>query len=542
MLLPALALLLTGNVSSAFVPPPTAGGSGSSALLIPSVALLLTLVVLARRAPEGPADVLVVAVQPERDTGWMTRPLWLFLALLLGAGLRLHRLGEGLWFDEIQTLVEYVRLPLGSIVTTYDSQNQHLFYTLLAKFSTLALGEGAFSLRLPAALLGVASLWAMYRFAREIVPAGEAFLATLILTVSYHHVWFSQNARGYTGLLLGTLVGTWALWRLLSEPRAGGAWIALYAISMALAAYTHVTAALVSAAHLVIVATLAVIHRKTGGWRRPAFALALSAGIGLVLYSPVLGQFIGTLLAPSPDAASTEWQHPLWLLAETASGLARGLPGGWIGLVLGAGVAGTGVVSFARRSPPLLALMVLPGVLTAAIMVGLGHNLWPRFFFFSAGFGVLIAVRGVYALAELVFHRHGPTTATIVLALVAAASALSVPGAWGPKQDYGGAASYIGKHRGPGDAIYTADLTFYPFNRYLGENWPELAGAEALVTAERQHPRTWVLYTFPIRLAAVMPEVWERLQASYDTAAVFPGTVGGGDIVVMVHSSAKEPN
>jgi hypothetical protein len=359
-----------------------------------------------------------------------------------------------------------------------------------------------------------------------------------MLTVSYHHVWFSQNARGYTGLLLGTLLGTWALMRLLSDPRAGGGWLALYAVSMALAAYTHVTAAMVSAAHLAVVATLAWRHRGGGAWRRPALALALSASIGLVLYAPVLGQFIGTLLAPSPHAASTEWQNPIWLLAETAAGLARGLPGGWIGLGLGAGVACAGVISFVRRSPALLALMVLPGLLTAALMIALGHNLWPRFFFFSAGFGVIIAVRGVYTLAGLVAGSRGPRVAGAVLAVAAAGSAVTVPGAWGPKQDFAGAAAYVREHRQPGDLVFTVDLTAFPVQRYLGEPWPELQGVDALDAAG--HDGTWVLYTFPIRLAAVRPDVWERLQSSYDTAAVFPGTVGGGEIVVMVHRAEPD--
>jgi len=483
------------------------------------------------------AGSLVESMVAERDEQGKGDRWPVLLVLLVAAGLRLYRLGDGLWFDEIQTLVDYVRLPFSQLLTTYDSQNQHLFYSLLAKLSTLVLGEGAFSLRLPAALLGVASLWALYRFARTVGPRREALLAMAILAVSYHHVWFSQNARGYTGLLLGTLLGSWALMRLLSDDAAGGRWIALYAISMALAAYTHVTAVLISVAHAAIIAALAVPAGRTRAWHRPVVALALSAVLGLALYAPVLPQFIGTLLAQSPHAAATDWQNPLWLIAETAAGLARGLPGGWVGLVTGAGVGIAGVVSFTRRSPALMAMMVLPAVLTAGVMIGLGHNLWPRFFFFSAGFAVLIVARGTFALAGLALGTRGQTAATAVLLLLATGSALTVPRAWGPKQDYAGAAGYIDRHRKPDDAIFTVDLTTFPFDRYLGKDWPEAGSAETLAVAERDHQRTWVLYTFPIRLASVQPEVWERLQAAYDTAAVFPGTVGGGEIVVMVHRS-----
>ena len=55
--------------------------------------------------------------------------------LVLGAALRIPSLGRGLWFDEIQTYVDYVRLPLVHIVSTFDSQNQHLLYSILARIS-----------------------------------------------------------------------------------------------------------------------------------------------------------------------------------------------------------------------------------------------------------------------------------------------------------------------------------------------------------------------------------------------------------------------
>ncbi|MDH5255999.1 MAG: hypothetical protein OEW72_08810, partial [Gammaproteobacteria bacterium] len=250
----------------------------------------------------------------------------------------------------------------------------------------------------------------------------------------------------------------------------------------------------------------------------------------------------GTLLVPSPHAAESEWKNPLWLVAETAAGLARGLPGGWAGLGLGLAVASAGMLSFARQSPTLLALMVFPALLTAAVVVGLGHNLWPRFFFFSAGVAVLIAVRGTFTLAARLLPRRGPTVATGLLVLGAMVSATTLPRAWGPKQDYVGAARYIADHARPDDTVFTVDLTDYPLNQYLGHSWPRLEELPALEAAERGQGRTWVVYTFPIRLAAVEPEIWARLESTYDTAAVFRGTVGGGDLVVMVHDPPREPS
>jgi len=497
------------------------------------VALAGFLALAARRQISDTGELLLT----EPDELPLARASWVLGGLLVvGLALRLHRVGDGLWFDEIQTLVDYVRLPLGRIVTTFDSQNQHLLYSISAKISVALLGESAAALRLPAVLFGVASLWATYRFAREVSGTLQALFATALLTFSYHHIWFSQDARGYTGLLLWTLVGTTAFLRLLRDPEAGWGWIGIYGLAMALGVYTHVTAAFTSVAHLVVLGALWWTARGDAprAWVRPALGIVMSTLCGIVLYAPVLPQFVSTLLAPSPHAAETAWQNPLWLIGETLQGLARGLPGGWGGLGLGMLVAGTGLWHLRRKGWPLVTLMVLPAMLTGAAMVALGHNLWPRFFFFSAGFAVVIAVQGTFTLAQLVAPRLGEQAAAVALIALAAGSALTIPRAWGPKQDYLEAAAYVAAHRGPSDAVVTVDLTVFPYEKYASCPCTSVKTLGELETIEGAHSRTWVLYTFPIRLAAVQPEIWRRLQSAYDTAVIYPGTVGGGAIVVMV--------
>jgi 4-amino-4-deoxy-L-arabinose transferase-like glycosyltransferase len=489
---------------------------------------------LTRRLDLKATGGLLTPRPEEAAPAWATGAM---LALLvLGAGLRLHRLGEGLWFDEIQTLVDYVRLPLGRIVTTFDSQNQHLLYSISARLAVVALGESATALRLPAVIFGTVSLWAIYRFGRELSGGRTGLLAAALLTLSYHHVWFSQNARGYTGLLLWTLLGSLAFLRLLRDPNAGWGWILAYGVTMALGAYTHITSAFTSAAHALLLVGLAwsARHRAPKGWIRPALGLAASGLIGLVLYAPVLPQFVATLLKPGPHAAATAWQNPLWLAAETLRGLAAGLPGGWFGLAAGVVVVGAGLWSFWREERSVVALLVLPALFTGAAMAAISHNLWPRFFFFSAGFAALIAVQGGFALSRLVLRERGEWAATAAVLLVAVGSGLTVPRAWGPKQDYQRAAAFVASHRAPGDAVVTVDLTIFPYERYAECPCAAVQGLDSLEAVEQTHPRTWVLTTFPIRLASVEPAIWDRLQTQYDTAAIYPGTVGGGAIVVMV--------
>jgi len=133
-----------------------------------------------------------------------------------------------------------------------------------------------------------------------------------------------------------------------------------------------------------------------------------------------------------------------------------------------------------------------------------------------------------------VLRERGELAATIAVLLVALGSGLTARRAWGPKQDYQQAADFVAAHQAPGDAVVTVDLTIFPYERYVQCPCTAVQGLEALEVVEQAHPRTWVLTTFPVRLASVEPAIWERLQTQYDTAAVYPGTVGGGAIVVMV--------
>src|SRR5262249_45512128 len=112
-------------------------------------------------------------------------------------------------------------------------------FTILAHACFLIFGEGAWALRLPAALFGVASIWALYLFARQVGSTREALFAAALFTFSYHHLWFSQNARGYSGLLFWALLSSWFLVRALREDRPA-LWLG-FAAAAAFGIYTHIT-------------------------------------------------------------------------------------------------------------------------------------------------------------------------------------------------------------------------------------------------------------------------------------------------------------
>jgi len=454
--------------------------------------------------------------------------------LLLGAGiaLRLPGLGRGLWYDEIQTLLDYVRQPFGILVTTFDSSNQHLLFSVAAHLCRAVLGDSVLALRLPAMLFGVLSLWAAVAFGRRWMPTREAWWSAVILAVSYHHIWFSQNARGYTGLMLGTLVASTLFIDLLRRgPTRARIWA--YAVVMALTVVTHVTALVVLAAHGLC--WLATVRRAPAGAARsgPFVAMLLAGSVAVACYAPVLPQLLGAVGESGTAVTGVAWQRPGWFVAEAIRGLMRGVPAGIVVVPVALAVICTGLASAWRRDRTAAAMMVLPMVLLAVPLVVSGHNLWPRFFFFGAGFVVQWGVRGGFALLDRAVPRLATRIGDAGLAAVTVASLALLPRAWAPKQDYPAAVAWLEEHAAPGDAIVGTEMMALPMNQWLGHDWPIVTDPDTLRAIEETSRRTWLLYTFPIRLEATAPGVWERLQRDYTIAATIPGSIGGGAIVIM---------
>lgn len=471
------------------------------------------------------------------------------LALILvvvGAALRLYGIGTELWHDEIDTITRYAPLSLRELLTTYQSQNQHPLYLLLAKIAYDAVGA-EWAVRLPAVAFGVGSLWAAYVFARRYASIAEALLCVLFLTVSYHHVWFSQNARGYSAMLFFTLLGTIAFMRLAQEDERHPVRMAvLYAVCMALAAYTHLTSVLIAVGHGVawlLSTPWRGSTRVRGGWWWPGAALVLAAIVTIDLYALILPQVLSEVLRPTLAGVEVEWTSPWWLLGETVRVLGEGVPGGPLIVVAALVVLAIGVVSYARQSRLLVLLMFCPVVVTGVTLVAMRHNLWPRFFFFAAAFVVLAALRGGFVLVRAVLGARGHAVATGLAAVVAGLSVVILPRAWLPKQQYLAAARFVEEQRQPGDQVVALGLAAAIYRtRGIGSDWRLDPPRDTLLALEHSSRRLWVVYTFAVHLEAVHPDLAERVgQPPYREVRVFPATVGGGELRVLLNDSAPIP-
>jgi mannosyltransferase len=455
--------------------------------------------------------------------------------------LRLLMLNSGLWLDEIITYVEYGRsMSLGEIASTYTSENQHFLYSLAARLSIMLFGDSAWSLRLPAVLFGVASIWALYKLACEVTTRQEALLASILMTFSYHHIWFSQNARGYTALLFWSLLSSYFFIRGLQKGAARD-WL-LYAACAALGTYTHTTMVFMIVGQFV--SYLFVIYRQrnqqTQRWAPFFLGFCFVALFTLVLYSFALPQFFGRIVE---ESTVSDWKNPLWTVLEFVRGIQIGF-GSSLLLVPALVVFGVGLVSYLKSRPILVALLMVPVAICGLVVVALGHHLWPRFFFFAMGFGLLIAVRGTWvtgSTAALYLRLATPIqrwAGAILTILMIVASTLTIPTAYGPKQDYEAALSYVETHRSSGDAVAVLGLATFPYRTLYKTDWQEIESAKDLSTVRSGNNQTWVIFTFLPEVESVYPDIIDVLHRDFKVQQEFPGTVNHGAIHVLKTDSS----
>jgi len=470
----------------------------------------------------------------------------LVLVLLAATLLRLYRLNTDLWIDEVFTLVDSVRLPWGHLLATYTSDNTHLLYSILGKLCTGALGESPAALRLPAVTLGVASIAAAWHLARQLCGPRQALLLAALMAFSYHHLWFSQNARGYTGLLLATILSTDLLLSWLHSGRARQG-IAVGAALM-LGFGFHLSMVFVAAAQGLVVLWLLGRQRvPLRAWPRALWPFLLGATLSLQLYALALPQLVPFYLHPPISAPpSAEWKQPLWLLNEIFRSFGVGPALGSAGLVLACLLMLAGGIFVLRRWGVATWLFVLPSVLTAGALIGLGRNLWPRFFFNQLAFVLLLVIHPAWRLASLAGARlrwpGGRHLAAAGGILVLALSAATLPRNYrAPKQDFRGALAFARHARAAGDRIAGVSLAGVIYGRYYAPGLPSVATLSDLTRLRAAPGRLWLIYTLGGYLHASQPKLWAALQGGFEEAASFPGTLGDGAMVVLREKQARRP-
>ncbi len=197
---------------------------------------------------------------------------WGALAAILGLAVLLRLLGltaQGMWFDELWTWRQ-MQLAWGALLQDMIHEDVHppLYPFLLAAWTRLWGGSDALVLRSLSALLGVLTVGVVYCLGRDLWDPRTGRWAALFLAVNVYAIFYSQEARSYSLLLLVSATTLWTWWRLRAPHRWWHA--AAYVLSGAALAYTHVFGVLLL---IYLAGAYGVLAWRgwSGAWRWPAW-------------------------------------------------------------------------------------------------------------------------------------------------------------------------------------------------------------------------------------------------------------------------------
>lgn len=225
---------------------------------------------------------------------------WLIAAALLAAALLTRFYGLGDWpiYRDEKFTILYAAERAGSLT------NPAYYHLVLASLGLPLAPETA--VRLPAAVLGTLAIPAMYLLWAPVLGRAGAALAAVLLLVSPWHLFHSQYARFYGGVVLFTILSTAAFFTAM---RGGSVPRLALALALALGAVLfHATAVTVLAGFY----AWALYVLFTGGGRRAAERKLAKL---IVIGGVVPGAALAVVLAPIAGdwlAARQGWQvNPL---------------------------------------------------------------------------------------------------------------------------------------------------------------------------------------------------------------------------------------
>jgi mannosyltransferase len=206
--------------------------------------------------PRTSEKELVRAYRRETSSGGAVRepPLRLLLEsrallallaiMLLGAVLRFYALGfQSFWSDELASWDISKREGISQVIGGVRSDAHLPLYFLILRFSHWIFGDSEWALRLPSAFAGWLCIPTIYLLGKRLYSEREGIVAALFLAVFWAPIYFSQEARVYSMLILLSILTSYFWWGVMLGLRYARDLptrdAALYVICAILCAYVH---------------------------------------------------------------------------------------------------------------------------------------------------------------------------------------------------------------------------------------------------------------------------------------------------------------
>ncbi len=183
---------------------------------------------------------------PERDSFERYSLVVLALTILAAAWLRFHLLtAKSFWFDEGFS-VGVARLGWADFLQLlwHREANMAVYYLLLRLWTKFGISE--VFVRSLSVVFALATIPIIYMLGARLFRPRTGLIAAVLLAVNAFSVRYSQEARGYTLLVLLVALSSWFFVRSIEERTSRDWW--LYTLCAVLMVYTHFYGILIVAA------------------------------------------------------------------------------------------------------------------------------------------------------------------------------------------------------------------------------------------------------------------------------------------------------
>jgi uncharacterized membrane protein len=394
--------------------------------------------------------------------------------LLLGLVLRLWNINQSFWWDEIWSTLPYATADsLWSTISQLGYYfNNHILYSLLCKVSISFFGENEISARIPALMLGLFGIGAVYQFGRTYLNSSIGLTAAYLMAISIFHIDHSTEARGYSGFLLFSILSTYYFLKALPT-QDGKSWV-FYILCTVTAYYFHVIMIAVSIAQFLFV-LLIRLGKRIGKSETPDQDLypyfkytTIAAVITLTLYLPIMKTFIKNM-----GKVSVMEVDRFPFLQDLANSIYPGIlspPG----LILYAILFCAGLYFMGKKNIRLCLLTVIIIVVPFSIyMLANPMFVYERYFLYALPFCLFIISGGIHSLSNF-FCRTPFKKNLMVTGLLLTLTVLQAPRAIQffnqDRQNYREAINYIEDRKAVSDSyLFTIGYAGQHFNYYARE-------------------------------------------------------------------------
>lgn len=213
---------------------------------------------------------------------WKYKIVILFLILIIGISLRICKLGSNdFWYDEVLS-IEYSK----HLDRLESDRNPPLYYILLNIWRHF-FKENEFFLRLPSVIFSILTILLIYKLGKHFFGYWVGLVGSFIFSISPIHIWYSQEARGYTLSVFLIMITIYFFILALKENR-NYLW-AGFVVSSVLTMYTNYFA------FLIIFAEVIIISLKKYRWLIKKWLISYL--FIMILFSPWGLSFLGDVVA-----------------------------------------------------------------------------------------------------------------------------------------------------------------------------------------------------------------------------------------------------